>query len=163
MSEENSPQIIIADETLGKFLQKKRQDLSMEIEKISHALRVKPRDLMSIEEDQIEHLIKRGLYAPGLIRSYAKYLKIEEKEIERKLENMAFGSNTENRKHLLLNIGEESNVTPPKDDFFNFLLISILLFLILLSVYNSFESKASAIASEDLIIKLENATRSTQE
>jgi len=163
MAEDNNPHIIIQEDTLGKFLQKKRQELSMEIDKISVALRVKPRDLMSIEEDQIEHLIKRGLYAPGLIRSYARHLKIEEKEIEKKLASMAFGSNVENRKHLLLNIGEETKITPPKDDFFNFLLISILLFLILLSIYNSFESKPAAIESEDLILKLENATRSTQE
>lgn len=161
---ENSLQPIHEDDiSLGKFLQKKRHDLQMEIEKISIALRVKPRDLLALEEDEIEHLIKRGLYAPGLIRSYARHLKIEEKEIEKKLSQLAFRSNTENRKHLLLNLGEESEVTPPKDDFFNFLLISILLFLILLSIYNSFESNDSLISSQDLIQKMENAAPKSQE
>lgn len=153
----------IEEVSLGKFLQHRRQELKMEIDKIAAALRIKPQDLLSIENDQIDDLIKRGLYAPGLIRSYAKYLQTDEKEIEKKLANLAFKSNTENKKHLLLNIGEETNITPPKDDFFNFLLISILLFLILLSIYNSLESKKSLISSQDLILKLENADRRYQE
>ncbi len=102
---EELPKNITEEISLGKFLQQRRQELQMEIEKISAALRVKPRDLLSIEEDKIDQLIKRGLYAPGLIRSYAKHLKIEEKEIEKKISNLTFKSNTENKKHTLLNIG----------------------------------------------------------
>jgi cytoskeletal protein RodZ len=160
---EELPKNITEEISLGKFLQQRRQELQMEIEKISAALRVKPRDLLSIEEDKIDQLIKRGLYAPGLIRSYAKHLKIEEKEIEKKISNLTFKSNTENKKHTLLNIGGESEITPPKDDFFNFLLISALLFLILLSIYNSFESKDSLITSQDLIQQLENAKQGSDQ
>ncbi len=156
MTETTSPQQI-KKVSLGKFLQLRRQELNLEIDGVATALRVKSQDLLLIESDQIDNLVKRGLYAPGLIRSYAKYLKTDEKEIEKKLMNLAFKSNTENKKHLLLNIGKETSITPAKDDFFNFLLISILLFLILLSIYNSLESKKSLITSDDLILKLENA------
>ncbi len=153
----------IEEVSLGRFLQLRRQELQMEIDQIAAALRIKSQDLLLIENDQIENLTKRGLYSAGLIRSYAKYLKTNEEEIEKKIANLAFGSNTENKKHMLLNIGEEADITPPKDDFFNFLLISILLFLILLSIYNSFESKTSVITTQDLILKLENAERKYKE
>ena len=143
--------------SLGKFLQQKRQELNIDLAKASAVLRIKMEDLNSIENDQLDNLTKKHLYAPGLIRAYAKFLKIDEKEIEAKLSKLSFQQNTENKKHLLINISGENDLTPSKDDFFNFLLIGILLFLILLSIYNSLSDKSSMITSDDLIQKLENA------
>ena len=93
---------------------------------------------------------------PGLIRSYAKFLKIDPKLIEEKIKVLPIASNTENKKHQLLNIGESDQLSPDKNTVFNFLLISILLFLVLLSLYNSFENNDALITNEKLIHELEN-------
>lgn len=144
----------VAPQTLGEVLKERRQYLRMEIEDVAVYLRIKPHDILAIENDEVSRIAKQ-LYAPGLIRSYAKFLKIDEKTIEEKIKSLAFKSNTENKKHLLLNIGENIELTPSKDSFFNFLLISILAFLVLLSIYNSYEDKNSLITNQDLITNLE--------
>ena len=136
--------------SLGKFLQNKRQELAVEISKASKYLKVKDDDLIAIENDDLDNLGKR-MHAFGLINSYAKFLKIPKDEIEKKLNLISTSSNTKSNKHRLINLDDESKLTPSKDSFFNFLLVSILLFLILLSLYNSFESHHSLITNKDLV------------
>ena len=150
---EASPEIV-QEISLGQFLRERRQDLKMEISDISTYLRIKPSDISAIENDEIARIAK-SLYAPGLIRSYAKFLKIDQKTIEERLKVLPIKSNVENKKHLLLNIGENVDLTPNKDSVLNFLLISILLFLALLSIYNSSENKSNLITNQSLILELE--------
>ena len=141
--------------SLGQILKAKRQDLKMEIVEVSSYLKIKSNDIDAIESDDLSRVTKH-LYIIGLIRSYARFLKIDEKLIEARLKILPVKSNVENKKHQLLNIGENTELTPDKDSFFNFLLISILLFLTLLSIYNSYENKSTLLTAQDLIEKLEN-------
>jgi len=145
----------IADNSLGQILREKRQFLKMEVAEISIYLKIKSRDIEAIENDDLKHVAKH-LYVPGLIRSYAKFLKIDPKLIEKKIKVLPIASNTENKKHQLLNIGESDQLSPNKDSVFNFLLISILLFLALLLLYNSFQNNNASITNEKLIHELEN-------
>ncbi len=145
----------IAENSLGQILREKRQFLKMEIVEISTYLKIKSRDIEAIENDDLKHIAKH-LYVPGLIRSYAKFLKIDLKLIEEKIKVLPIASNTENKKHQLLNIGESDQLSPDKDSVFNFLLISILLFLVLLSLYNSFQNNDALITNQKLIHELEN-------
>jgi cytoskeletal protein RodZ len=145
----------IADNSLGQILREKRQFLKMEVAEISIYLKIKSRDIEAIENDDLKHVAKH-LYVPGLIRSYAKFLKIDPKLIEKKIKVLPIASNTENKKHQLLNIGESDQLSPNKDSVFNFLLISILLFLALLLLYNSFQNNNALITNEKLIHELEN-------
>lgn len=145
----------IAENSLGQILREKRQFLKMEIVEISTYLKIKSRDIEAIENDDLKHIAKH-LYVPGLIRSYAKFLKIDLKLIEEKIKVLPIASNTENKKHQLLNIGESDQLSPDKDSVFNFLLISILLFLALLSLYNSFQNNDALITNQKLIHELEN-------
>ena len=145
----------IAENSLGQILRAKRQFLKMEISEISTYLKIKSRDIEAIENDDLKHVAKH-LYVPGLIRSYAKFLKIDPKLIEKKIKVLPIASNTENKKHQLLNIGESDQLSPNKDSVFNFLLISILLFLALLLLYNSFQNNNALITNEKLIHELEN-------
>ncbi len=153
---ENNNVATFQEVSLGQILKEKRQNLKMEITEVSSYLRIKVGDITAIENNEIGR-IARHLYAPGLIRSYGKFLKIDEKIIEEKIRLLSFKSNVENKKHLLINIGEEIELTPAKDNVFNFLLISILLFLVLLSIYNSYEDKSSLITNQSLIKELENS------
>jgi len=142
------------EQSLGKILQEKRQNLKIEIAEVSSYLHIKPSDIEAIENDALGR-ISKNLYAAGLIHSYAKFLKIDQKILEEKIKLLPIKSNTENKKHLLLNIGENLETSPDKDSVFNALLISILLFLILLSIYNSSENKSALITNQDLILELE--------
>jgi len=158
MTEQNLPNIDknVAEEeiSLGQILQQKRQSLKMEIAEVSDYLRIKANDIEAIESDEISRISKH-LYVLGLVRSYAKFLKVDQRIIEEKIKLLSIKSNVDNKKHLLLNIGENTELTPGKDSVFNFLLISILLFLVLLSLYNSSEDKSSIITNQELISELE--------
>lgn len=158
MTEENQiSQEILPEIFLAQILREKRQDLKMEIAEVSSYLRVKPNDILAIENNDFGR-ITRHLYVPGLIRSYAKLLKINQQIIEEKIKQLPIKSNTDNKKHQLLNVGENIDLTPNKDSFFNFLLISILLFLVLLSIYSSVENTENLITNEQLITEMEKTS-----
>lgn len=143
------------EQSVGQFLREKRCEAKIEIAAACAYLKVKAVDIEALEEDNLE-CVTRHIYVLGLIRSYAKFLKISPQEIEEKIKTLSVKSNTENKSHMLINIGEDLRINPSKDDFFNFLLVSILLFLILLSLYNSFESGDNLIAISGLVKELEN-------
>lgn len=140
---------------LGEILRIKRQDLKMEVLEVSSYLKIKSRDIEAIESGNLSNITKH-LYVLGLIHSYAKFLKINEKTIEEKIKFLSIKSNTENKDHQLLNVGEDAKLSPSKDNFFNFLLISILAFLVLLSLFNSCENNGAKITNKNLIKELEN-------
>jgi cytoskeletal protein RodZ len=140
--------------SLGQFLREKRQTTKIEIIDASAYLKVKAVDIEALEEDNLDCVTKH-IYVLGLIRAYAKFLKIAPQEIEEKIKLLSLKSNTDNKNHMLINIGEDAKVSPNKDSVFNFLLISVLLFLILLALYNSVETSDKLISSETLFRELE--------
>lgn len=159
MSDLENTQTTAPENTLGMILREKRLHLKKEISEAATFMRVKVRDVEAIENDDLEHVTKH-LYVPGLIKSYAKFLRIDPHFVEEKIRRLPIKSNTENKKHQLLNIGENIDLTPDKDSFFNFLLISILMFLVLLSLYNSYEDKSTIITGKELINEMENLQNS---
>ena len=154
MSEENKSENLKII-SLGQIFKEKREDLKMEITAVSSYLKIKSRDIEAIENDDFTGLAKH-IYVPGLIRSYAKILKLHEKFIEEKIKLLGIKSNVENKKHRLINIGENNDLTPSKDQVFTALLFTVLLFLTLLSLYNSYDNKTSVITNRDIISEFEN-------
>ena len=75
--------------------------------------------------------------------------------IKEKIKLLSVESNVINTKHNLINIGENLDLKPTKDQFFNFLIISILLFLIFLSLCNFYEGDKKLITTEKLVEELE--------
>jgi cytoskeletal protein RodZ len=140
--------------SLGKILQQKRKNLKLGTEEAAAFLNVKDSVIVEIENDKIESLQNRSLYADGLLRAYAKFLRIDEAFISQQVQLLHFRPNTENKNHLLLNVGEGDKLNPTKNEFFKFLLISILLFLITLSIYN-LSIPENSISNEKLISKIE--------
>ncbi len=143
------------DSSLGEILKINREKLKIEIAQVSSHLRVASKEIVAIENDEIEK-VALSVYAPGLIRSYAKFLRIDQKIIEEKIATCSFKSNTKNKKYLLVNIGEHLDLSPSKDSFFNFLLISILLFIVLLSIYGYYESDTDFISNEAIVSELKS-------
>lgn len=134
---------------LGQILKNKRQEKGIKLSEIANYLHVKSRDIEAIENNDFSILTKH-LYIPGLLRSYAKFLKIDNEIIEEQIKLLHIESNTNNRNHLLVNIGEPTSPTPDKDTFLNFAVISALLFFTLLSLYNFYENKTATISSDIL-------------
>ena len=144
--------------SIGHILKQKRLEMRIETSEISSHLRVKKSDIEAIESDDLEAVTKH-LYIPGLIKSYSILLKIDQKLIEEKIKLLPIKSNTENKKHQLLNIGEEDNLAPSRDKLLNFLLISIFLFLVLLSIFYAYEDKSGLITNSSLIKMMEDINR----
>ncbi len=146
------------DPSIGQILKEKRQQSEISIADACTYLKVKKIDIEAVESDDFERLSSH-IYALGFIRSYAKLLKLDTQIIEEKIKKLPIKSNVENKKHLLVNIGEEEKFSPNKEIFFNALIISILLFLITLSIYNSVEKNSDLITSETLVRELENTNK----
>jgi cytoskeletal protein RodZ len=136
--------------SLGSIYRKKRLENKIEIAKASTYLKVRPFDLNAIENDEIQK-ISKNIYAPGLIRSYGKFLKIDEKIIEEKIRECAFRSNTENKKHILVNIGEHLALTPKKELLVNSMAISIILFLSMLLISGVYKKKLISLPTADIL------------
>lgn len=142
--------------SIGQILRNKRQKLEITIEEVAAFLKIKSRDITAIEDDDLSKILKH-LYVPGILRSYAKFLKIDPRIIEEKIKLLRIQQNTHNKKHQLLNIGENNELTPDKNHFFNLLIFSVALFLILLSIYNFAENNSgqnSSINSDSLVEEL---------
>jgi len=150
MSENSEEKIEIS---LGRILQNKRLELEIELSKASKYLKVKNSDIEAIENDDFKNLEKK-VYVFGLINSYAKFLKIPKNEIIEKLNLISNSKAEKQSKHRLINLNDENKLSPSKDSFFNFLLVAILLFLILLSIYNSYENHRGLITNKELVKEL---------
>lgn len=152
------PQIYNLDNyTIGQILNKCRKDLNLEIKDVCAYLKVKESEIISLEEDRFDNT-SNHLYRRGLIRSYGKFLRVETALLEAKIKELPFESNVANKKHQLLNIGENIDLTPDREMFFNFLVIAALISLILLAVYNRKENKDNVLDSNDVISRFEKAT-----
>lgn len=147
MNKENKPI------SLGAILKERRQELKMEIENIASYLKVKHSDILAIEEERFVE-ITAYLYVPGLIRAYAKFLHIPTNILEEKILTLPIRHDIKSSKHELINLDQDEALSPPKDLFLNFLLIVILIFLILLSLYNFYEKNTNLISNNDLVKEL---------
>lgn len=136
--------------SLGTILKERRQSLHIEISDISSALNIKARDIISIENDEIDSLSCQS-YISGLIRSYGKILRLDNKVIEKKLRVIGIKSNVENKKYKLVNIGENFDLIPDRDEIFAASIVSVLLFLVLLLFYNYNDNKGSLITNSNII------------
>lgn len=145
-----TPEIKDDDHSLGEILKFKRQKLRIEVSTACDFLKVKSRDLIAIENNEIDK-ISKNIYAPGLIKSYAKYLKINQKIIEKKIKEHHFKSNIENKKHILVNIGEHLELTPKKELFVNCVAISLIIFIFSLSIFSIKNKRHITLGTNEII------------
>ena len=139
--------------TLGELLRINRENLNIKIEEIANFLKVRTRDIALLENNDIEKIAK-NIYIPGLIKSYGKHLKISVKIIDTKIQELSLRSNVEIKKHTLLNIGDNKELSPSKEFFFNSLVISTILFLFFM-IFFSLERKNELINTDNIISEIQ--------
>lgn len=136
--------------SLGTIYRQKRLDSGIDIIKASNFLKVRLFDLNAVENDEINK-INKNIYAPGLIRSYGKFLKIDEKLIEEKIKELSFRSNIDNKKHILVNIGEHLELTPKKELLYNTSLIAFFLILTIFIISSIYSNKIIMFKTSDIL------------
>lgn len=70
----------------GKIFKQERERLNIPLEKICSSTKIKEHHLKAIEEERYE-LLPHPLYVKGYLKSYARYLTLDEKEILLQYEN----------------------------------------------------------------------------
>jgi cytoskeletal protein RodZ len=136
--------------TLGSIYRQKRIENKIDIAKASTFLKVRQFDLNAIENEEINK-ISKNIYAPGLIRSYGKFLKIDETLIEEKIREFSFRSNTDNKKHILVNIGEHLALTPKKELMVNSTVIAIFLILSMFMISYIYNKKITFFGTDEIL------------
>lgn len=135
--------------TLGELLRSSREKAKIDIIQVANFLKVRSSDIILLENNDIEKIAK-NIYIPGLIKSYGKYLKINTKIINEKIQELSLRSNIDVKKHMLLNVGDSKNLSPSKEIFFNSLVASVILFLFFI-IFFSLECKNDLINTENII------------
>jgi len=138
---DNSKKIVNDEILIGDFLRIARENAQIAIDDVANYLRVRVNDIKTLESNDIEKIAK-NIYIPGLIKSYGKYLKIDSKIIEEKLQDLQLRSNIEIKKHTLINIGEERKTYPSKDILINCTIIFVVLFIISLIAFSMIENNS---------------------
>jgi cytoskeletal protein RodZ len=135
--------------SLGDLLRLTREKAEIDIKEIATFLKVRSNDIKLLENNDIEKIAK-NIYIPGLIKSYGKYLKINSKIINEKIQELSLRSNIEVKKHTLINLGDDRNLSPSKNLYFNsvFMFVTLLLFLI---IFFSLEHKKEFINTKNII------------
>ena len=135
--------------TLGDLLRLTREKAEIDIKEIATFLKVRSNDIKLLENNDIEKIAK-NIYIPGLIKSYGKYLKINSKIINEKIQELSLRSNIEVKKHTLINLGDDRNLSPSKNLYFNsvVMFVTLLLFLI---IFFSLEHKKEIINTKNII------------
>lgn len=136
--------------SLGEILKTRRIIKNIEKTYICNQLKIKLADIEAIEENNWSYF-KKHLYLPGFIRSYCKILGLNNKEIDKLIKGFDFESNTANVKHKLINVTQEEDRSPDKEMFLNFVLISIIVFFVFLTISNSMQKNSHLIKNSDLI------------
>ncbi len=143
------------DLTLGEIFAQKRLELNIDIKSAAQYLLIKRSDIIALEHNSIEELRKQHLYVLGIVRSYGKFLKIDSHLIEEKIKELPAYCNVKNMQHALINIGEGSRIAPTRDVVLHCFVVTILLSLVFLLIYN-LSLKSSDISNEELISRIQN-------
>src|SRR3954454_18519006 len=73
--------------SVGESLRRERRRRNLELDQISHELRISTRFLDAIEEEQFDRL-PAGVFAKSFVRQYARYLGLDEDELAAEVQSM---------------------------------------------------------------------------
>ena len=138
---------------IGELLKNYRQKHQYEIKEIASYLRVKEEDLLMLENNNIDKITK-NIYIPGLIKTYGKFLQISNVLIEEKLLDINIRSNTEIKKHTLLNIGENNELAPTKNMLVRSSLIFMFIFLTSLIIFFYSKNNQNIINTKNILLEI---------
>lgn len=138
---------------IGELLKNYRQKHQYEIKEIASYLCVKEEDLLMLENNNIDKITK-NIYIPGLIKTYGKFLQISNVLIEEKLLDINIRSNTEIKKHTLLNIGENNELAPTKNMVIRSSLIFMFIFLTSLIIFFYSKNNQNIINTKNILLEI---------
>jgi cytoskeletal protein RodZ len=139
--------------SLGELLNQSREKLGIEVKEVANFLKVRPNDIQLLENNDIEKIAK-NIYIPGLIKSYGKYLKINHKIINEKIQELSLRSNIEVKKHTLINLGDDRNLSPSKNFFYNSMIAFVILSLFFILLF-MLEHKKELINTENIVFDIQ--------
>jgi len=142
---------IVPVQSLGEILKNSRIDLKIDIAEISKTLKVPIVDIEHLEKNKIEN-ISKNIYIPGFIISYAKILKLDLKSIEKKIQDLSLKANIDNKKHILVNIGDYKDLSPSPETVARSFIVFAILFLYLI-IHYQLTNKSNNIINHDEIIR----------
>jgi cytoskeletal protein RodZ len=146
-------EIVENKKTLGEILRSRREELQMTVTEVAAYLRVKPSDIEAVENNNLRR-VTNHIYAPGFIRSYAKFLRTDQRVIEDQISSLKLKSNVENKAHVLINLEESDDLAPTRSMVLHSFLAAGALFLIFFLIYNFRIDKSDLITNEDLVAQL---------
>jgi cytoskeletal protein RodZ len=128
----------IIEKSIGEILKETRREKNLSIKEIANYLKVKEIDIEKVESDNFDFFDKK-LYLTGFLKSYAKFLKIDDKIIFQNIKKINIKSNIENKKHQLIDVSE-SNFSIDKIIFAKITLAAfccLIIFLLIFKINNS--------------------------
>ncbi len=135
--------------SLGEIFRQKREEKKISIKNVCDVTKLSKSIILAIESDNFEDL-PGGFFNRGILRTYAKFLKLDEEEIIRIYENI-YKKDGEKKEKILTIDKEYSFNFLSKKVIFVFLAILILLLLIWLFIPSDFS-----------VAKVENIKKITQ-
>src|SRR3954454_352067 len=73
--------------SIGETLRRERRRLNLELDQISHELRISPRFLEAIEEERFDKL-PAGVFAKSFVRQYARLLELDDEELANEVQRL---------------------------------------------------------------------------
>src|SRR5947208_14544133 len=73
--------------SIGESLRRERRRRNLELDQISHELRISSRFLEAIEEEKFDKL-PAGVFAKSFVRQYARYLELDDEELANELQRV---------------------------------------------------------------------------
>lgn len=101
--------------TIGEFLKNKRAEKNLSIQDVSFALKINPRVIKAIE-DNIKEDLPAAAISKGFIKSYARFLKVENIEELNALIESEFGTNQYRQEEATQNFEINSNSVVKKSE-----------------------------------------------
>jgi len=119
--------------SIGQELKRERGLRGITLREISESTKISLRFLQALEDDQLD-LIPGRFFIKGILRTYAKYIGLDEEHFLNKYYEETLLKTEEERKEQKKK-KEAPGIFQKKANFPNIVFISVLLLLILLSVY----------------------------
>lgn len=154
VAKNNAPKV-----TLGELFKKQRLAQKIEISEISENLKIDKKDIEALESDDLKNF-SPSLYIPGFIRTYARFISLDKKILEEEIKKLSFTTKLQN-KYVDFDKGEP--IAPNRELFYNISVITILIFIIFLSIFHGQESKDSLIDNESLILQLKKVVTQSED
>lgn len=119
---------------IGKILKNHRESLGMTIDQVSNNLKIKAKDIKSLEQGSMNFLAS-PYYAIGFIRSYGRLLKLDDSIINSEVKLLMIEAGLDNTRHGSVNFDYLDIKAPSKELFYKSLLVIAILYLIFIIFY----------------------------